>query len=183
MASQRDLKDDVLFLGATIALLVGIGMLLETTGALHLPGWGLPVLVLAVAGVSLWLCVVRGRSAVFLGTGVGLGLSGFVLLGSALGLGIKTTWPLIMVSIGIGLFAYGTRRYRGPRITFVIPSIVIVLLGLFFSLFSFHVLTVTLAVFVSMWWPLLFIFGGISMFLAWSLRSRKEHAKRRLDES
>ena len=183
MASSRDLKDDALFLGAVLALLVGIGLLLETTGALHLPGWGLPVLVMGAAGVSLWLCVVRGRSAVFLGTGVALGLSGFILLGSALGQGVARTWPLIMASAGVGLFSYGARRYRGMRISFVVPSFVIVLLGLFFALFSFHILTIGLAVFVSTWWPLLFIIGGISMFLAWSLRSRREHAKGRLDES
>ena len=183
MASSRDLKDDALFLGATLTLLVGIGLLLETTGALHLPGWGFPVLVLAAAGISLWLCIVRGRSAVFLGTGVGLGLSGFVLLATAFGQGISHTWPLIMVSIGVGLFAYGARRYRGMRISFVVPSFVIVILGFFFSLFSFHIVTVSLAVFVSIWWPVLFIIGGISMFLAWSLRSRRERAKRRLDES
>lgn len=183
MASSRDLKDDALFLGATLAILVGIGLLLETTGTLHLPGWGLPVFVLAAAGISLWLCVVRGRSAIFLGAGVALALSGFVLLGTALGQGIAHTWPLIMASIGVGLFSYGARRYRGMRISFVVPSLVIICLGLFFALFSFHVLTVSLAVFVSMWWPVLFIIGGISMFLAWSLRSRRERAKRRLDES
>ncbi len=183
MASSRDLKDDALFLGATLALLVGIGLLLETTGALHLPGWGFPVLVLAAAGVSLWLCVVRGRSAIFLGAGVSLALSGFVLLASALGQGIAHTWPLIMASLGVGLFSYGARRFRGMRISFVVPSLVIVCLGLFFALLSFHILTVSLAVFVSIWWPVLFIIGGISMFLAWSLRSRGEHEKRRLDES
>ncbi|HUX38850.1 MAG TPA: hypothetical protein VMV44_13200 [Rectinemataceae bacterium] len=182
MASSRDLKDDALFLGALLALLVGTGLLLETTGTLHLPHWGLPVLVLAAAGVSLWLFIVRGRSAVFLGTGVALALSGIVLLVSALGVGISRSWPLVMASLGLGLLAYGSRRLRGLKAAIAVPSLGIVLLALFFALFSFRVVTVSLAVFVSQWWPLLFIIGGISMFLAWSLRSRRDRAKRRLGE-
>ena len=183
MGSSRDLKDDALFLGALFALLVGIGLLFETTGTLHMPEWGLPVMVLAAAGILLWLCVVRGYSAVFLGTGIALALSALSLFIYALGPGIVHSWPLIMASAGIGLFSYGLRRFKSFRPAIAVPATIIIILALFFSLFSFHVVTVSLAVFVSEWWPLLFIIGGISMFLAWSLRSRRERAKRRLEDS
>jgi len=183
MGSSRNLKDDALFLGALFALLAGVALLMETTGTLHLPHWGLPVVVLAAAGISLWLCVARGRSALFLGAGIALALSGVVLLVSALGVGLARLWPLIMASVGIGLLAYGVKRFHGLRTAISVPSFVIVFLAFFFALFSFHLVTVRLSVFVSEWWPLLFIIGGISMFLAWSLRSRRGRAKRRLDES
>lgn len=183
MASSRDLKDDALFLGALVALLLGLGLLFETTGLLRLPEWGLPIALLALAGIFLWLCMVRGRSGIFLGAGVSLGLAGLVFLAAAMGAGIARLWPFLMASAGFGLLAYGARRFSGPRAGIVVPSASLILLALFFSLFSLHILTVSLAAFVAAWWPLLFIIGGISMFLAWSFRTRRERAKRRLDES
>jgi len=180
MSSLRDIKDDALFLGALIAVLGGTGLLLETTGAMPLPEWAGPLLVMAIGGLLLYLAIVRKRSEIFFGAGVFFALSGLVLFLTVGGLGIARSWPLLMTSAGIGWFAYGQWRFGHPRIIGIVPSVIFICLGLFFALFSFHIVTMRIAAFIAMWWPLFLIIGGIALFIAYSLRVRRGSGRRRV---
>jgi len=180
MNSRRNLKDDALFLGALAAVLVGIGLLFETTGVLRSAQWAGPLLVLAVGGILFYLALVQGRSGVFFGAGMFFILSSPVLLLAASGAGIAKTWPLLMVAAGVGWSAYGFWRWKRPRVNFLVPSAIIVTLGLFFALFSFGIIKTRLSTFISDWWPLVFILGGVALFVAWSFRARRAKGRRRI---
>jgi len=180
MRSSPTHRDDALFLSALVAVLVGTGLLLETTGLMSPGGWAGPLVVMASGGLLLYLAVVQGRSGLFLGAGTFLCLLGIILLLRGWNLHLGNSWPLLMTSAGISWLAYGFWTSRRIRLGFLVPSVAIVVLSLFFALFSFHVVTMRLGTFVKMWWPLLLIIGGIALFVAWSLKPRRGKGRRRV---
>jgi hypothetical protein len=179
MRASPTKRDDALFLSALVAVLVGTGLLLETTGFMLPVEWAGPLVVMASGGVLLYFALVQGRTGIFLGAGAFLVLSGLVFLFVGSGWGLGRTWPLLMTSAGLSWLAYGFWTFGRLRINFLVPSVIIVVLSLFFALFSFRIVTVRLTSFIAMWWPLLLIMGGIALFVAWSLRAGRAKGRRR----
>jgi hypothetical protein len=74
-------------------------------------------------------------------------------------------WPLLSIFSGIALFPSGWHRYGAFHIRYVVPSAAFVILGSVLLVFSLDLVSFSLAQFVSNWWPLLVVLGGLILIL------------------
>jgi len=173
MKKRRQRSDDVLFISALAAVLLGVAFLLYTThtfvGVPH--AW--PVVVMAAGGALLYFALVRGASFYFLFGGFLFVLEGaFFLAAVLLDWKLAEAWPLGMAIAGAtGLLSGLVARKRlGPLLA--VPSISFACLGIIFSAFSFGLIRINFRSFIEVWWPSLLIAGGISLFVAYGLSRR-----------
>jgi hypothetical protein len=178
MNKRRPRSDDVLFLSALAALLLGIALLLYTTGTFDgvLRAW--PFLVMAAGGVLFYLALVRGSSYYFLFVGIALVLEGvFILVSIILGWKLTKAWPLGMAIVGLSGLVAARIAKKKLKIAFSVSSFSFIFLGLAFAVFSFGLARIGFKSFIVVWWPTLIIAGGISLFVVYGL-SRRETYKR-----
>jgi hypothetical protein len=180
MNKRRSRSDDVLFISALTAILLGVALLLYTTGNFDaaLAAW--PVLVMAVGGGFLYIALVRGASFYFLFGGILFVLEGAFLLVSLLaGWNLAASWPLSMILAGIAGVISGLSAKKRFKAFFAVPSFGFIALGFLFSLFSFGFVQMKFRSFVAIWWPSLLIAGGISLFVAYGISRRSSSSSER----
>jgi len=178
MNKRRPRSDDVLFISALSALLLGVALLLYTTGTFGGTGRPWPFLIMAAGGFLLYLALVREFSFSILFVGIIFVLEGaLVLVSILLEWKLIKAWPLGMALVGFAGVISSLIAKRKMRASFSVPSIGFVFLGLTFSAFSFGFMGVSFKSFIVIWWPTLLIAGGISLFVAYGL-SRKRSPKR-----
>lgn len=169
MSSRKPRLDVILFLSAFATVILGIGLLLHTTGLVRsiLPPW--PMVLFALGGLSLCLAFARSRgSAVAFGGGLYFIFMGvIILLASLAGWRVRNFWPFFMLAAGLSLLMSGIRTYRKAKASYIIPSLGFTFLGLFFSLFSFSIVSIGFGAFIRAWWPSIFIAAGIVLFVAY----------------
>jgi len=168
MSSRQSRRDDALVISALMAILVGIGLLLHTTGIAHglHPLW--PLIILAAGAVLIYVDVMRRASTVLLSGGLFFLFAGGILLaGSLAGWHFRMLWPLLMAVVGLDWLVVGLWRHKRLRAAFAVPAFGFFGLGLFFSLFSFRIIKVSLGHFISEWWPSLLIAGGVVLLLVY----------------
>lgn len=174
MENRKPRSDDVLFISALAAVLIGIGLLLRTTRPLegHISIW--PVLVMAAGGVLLYLSLVRNASIYILFGGMLFALEGaFFQVMVLASWRLSQAWPLVMAVAGAAGLATGFVRKQGRSAIYLVPSIGFLGLGLFFALFSFEWIQADLSDFIAAWWPTVFIVGGVCLFVAYGLARRR----------
>ena len=173
MRQRRSKSDDVLFISALAAVLIGIILLLVTTHAFSGAFMIWPVLVMAAGGALLYPALVRHASPAFLFGGISFVLEGaFFLVVAISSLEMRRAWPIVIVIAGISGMAAGYLAWRRPRPSYLVPSLSFLFLGLVFSLFSFHIVDMSLRDFIVSWWPSILILGGILLFAAYGLKDR-----------
>ncbi len=173
MSKRRARSDDVLFISALAAVLVGIALLLATTHAFPGAYRAWPLVVMAAGGALLYAALVRRSSPAFLFGGIAFVLEGaFLLAAVLLGLGLGRAWPLAMVVGGIAGLVGGFAAWRRAKPSFVVTSICFIFLGSIFSLFSFGLVRQGFRQFIAAWWPSFLILGGILLFAAYGLLGR-----------
>jgi hypothetical protein len=173
MNQRRSRSDDILFISALVAILLGVIFLLYTTkafsGALH--AW--PILIIAAGGVSLYVSIVRKASFYFLFIGLLFAVEGvFLLVSVILEWPIARIWPLCMVLAGAAGTVSGLMAQKRIKAFYVVPSFGFIFLGLAFALFSFGLVRVRFISFIAVWWPCLLIAGGIALFFAYGVSRR-----------
>lgn len=175
MRKRHGRSDDVLFISALAAVLLGIALLLLTTHALEGAYRAWPLLVIAVGGVLLYVALVRRSSPAFLFGGIAFVLEGSFFLASVLlDLRLGKAWPLAMVTGGTAGIIAGFATWRRPKPSFIVPSLCFILLGAIFSLFSFGLIRQSFRQFIVEWWPSLLILGGFILFAAYGFLGREE---------
>ncbi len=180
MNRRRLRSDDILFISAIAAFLLGVAFLLYTTGTFVGAPRYWPILVMAVGGILLYLPLVRGASFTFFFGGLLFVLEGaFFLASMLLGWKLAKSWPLGMAIAGISGLISGLAAQKRLKAFYAVPSIGFAVLGLFFCLFSFGLAKVNFSRFIAVWWPTLFIAGGISLFVAYGI---SRHAPARVPE-
>jgi hypothetical protein len=173
MSKRRPRSDDILFISAIAAVLLGVAFLLYTTGAFVSAPRAWPILVMAVGGLLLYFALVRGASPTFLFGGTLFVLEGaFALASLLLEWKLSKSWPLGMGLAGLAGLVSGFVAKRRLRAFYAVPSIGFAVLGGLFSLFSFGLAGVNLRSFIAVWWPTLLIAGGISLFVAYGISRR-----------
>jgi hypothetical protein len=178
MNKRRPRSDDVLFISALVALLLGVAFLLYTTGTFNGAFFAWPLLVVAAGGMLLYLALVRGSSNSFLFVGIVFVSEGaFLLVSIILGWRLVKAWPLGMAIAGFSGLITGLAAKRKMKVAFAVPSFSFVFLGLAFAIFSFGWAGIGFKSFIIVWWPTLLIVGGISLFVAYGL-SRRSFLKR-----
>lgn len=180
MSPSRSRNDDLLFIGALAAVLVGIGLLLETTGIAPEAARFWPLLVLAAGGLLLYLAIVRRFSDPFFFAGILFSLVGLLMIAGAFaGWTFARAWPLLMVAAGLSWLASGLRRFRRAKPQSAVPALIFVFLGSFFGLFSFGLVRVGFRQFMSEWWPTVLIAGGAALFVAYGASGPRRGRKGR----
>lgn len=69
-----------------------------------------------------------------------LGLYQFLLMNEVIPFSLKETWPIIGVISSLCLLVSGVYRYRKMKILYIVPSFILLLMSLWYSLFSFKVI-------------------------------------------
>jgi hypothetical protein len=95
-------------------------------------------------------------------------LIGLVLFLTALKivpLTISRLWPLLSVFAGLSLLPAGWRHYHAFRYSYIIPSVVFVVLGCVLLIFSLKIVAFSFKEFIINWWPLLLLLTGIILVL------------------
>lgn len=173
MNPRRTRSDDVLFLSAVMAILLGVALLLYTTQVLAGASNFWPLLVMAAGGVFLYLALVRGASFSFLFVGILFVLEGaFILVSILSGWRMVKAWPLGMAIAGLAWLASGLASKPKFKISTLVPSLCFIFLGLVFAAFSFGWVQGGFPGFIAVWWPCLLIVGGILLFVAYGLSRR-----------
>jgi hypothetical protein len=156
-------KQHILLFLALFLLVAGLGLVLATSGYIS---WGSAISGMAAVIVGIVLNMLtfwrKGRTGWFF-VGFMLVFCGiFYLIVSIGGAGMNfyRLWPFFMVFSGFSLLPVGYFRNRRMKMSFFVPSMCIVFLGGFFLLFSLRVVTLSLRVFVTRLWPIIFLAAG-----------------------
>lgn len=160
-------------------VVIGIGLLLLTTGVVSLGALAFPILLVAVGFVFLVRSFSPGRGASNTFVGTAVGLTGLLLLireSVQPHIDLIRIWPLFMAVGGVSMVTYGFKSRGMHGTSFVVPGVVIILLSGIFLLFSLDVIDQSLATIVVQYWPILIISIGIVML--WPA-GRGDESKRR----
>ncbi len=82
----------------------------------------------------------------------------------------KQLWPVLVIGFGICFFSAGLISRRKFYAFFTIPSVILILLGIVFLLFSFDIITVSFTQFAARWWPVLLIIAGLALVIVFYRR-------------
>jgi len=179
MRQRRHGSGEILFISALAAVLLGVGLLLYTTGAVPEGDRLWPVLVMAVGGALIYFVLVRGASDYFFFGGILFVLTGLLsIVSNLVGWTLREAWPLVMIASGATGLLTGLRRWRRMRPGFTTTSICFLFLGIVFSAFSFKFVGISLKRFVASWWPSLLIAGGLALFAAYGYSRRAALGRR-----
>jgi hypothetical protein len=179
MKKRRPRSDDVLFISAFAAVLLGVAFLLYTTRTIVGVPHAWPILLLAAGGILLYFALVRGASFSFFFGGLLFLLEGaFFLVSVLLDWKLVKSWPLAMSLAGIAGLCSGLAAKKRLRAFFAVPSIGFAALGLGFAAFSLGVVKITFSNFIAVWWPSLLILGGLSLFIAYGFSRRARSTDR-----
>ncbi len=86
--------------------------------------------------------------------------------------GLKTWWPLIGIIAGICLLISGQFKYKKFRLGIVIPSLVLIIIDIWFSLFSFKIIKVSFSFVVVALGPLFMGLLVLMIFAFYFLQKR-----------
>jgi hypothetical protein len=173
MKRRRPRSDDVLFISALAAVLLGIGLLLYTTRILEGASGAWSILVMAAGGVLVYFALARGSSIYILFGGMLFALEGaFIMISSLAGWRPAQSWPLAMAAVGAAELSVGAFRAEARKVRYLVPSLGFLGLGAFFALFSFKWIRADFSEFIAAWWPTAIIIGGVCLFAAYGASRR-----------
>ena len=72
---------------------------------------------------------------------------------------------MLSIFSGIALFPAGWSSYGAPKVNYVVSSVAFVILGAVLMVFSFDLVSLSLAQFVRSWWHLLLVLAGFTLVL------------------
>jgi hypothetical protein len=169
--------------------LLGLGIASVTAGTLLFIGafarfeFGYPVVFPAALLILCALGLYRVLSRRMKSWVVFLSLYGFLTsllfllaLGKIISFSFREFWPIFTLFCGICLIAAG--YYGAKRLTFsyLVPAILLTVLGVFFFLFSTDIIQVTFSSFVAKWLPVGLILTGIVLMVLFFARSAIQRA-------
>lgn len=82
---------------------------------------------------------------------------------------LRDYWPLFVIAAGLGLSLSGWFSYHRLNAGYLVPSLAFILLGCIFLIFSFGFSSMSFRMFISRWWPTLFLAAGIILFVLYFL--------------
>ncbi|MBO5123681.1 MAG: hypothetical protein J6C11_00990 [Spirochaetaceae bacterium] len=165
-----------LLLGTGIAfVLLGIFLLGILSSDIEIHSIGIYHLAfVALGGVLLFLAIVKVRRKSVMFAGLFLVLTGLLLFfirTKHIPYTLDALWPLVVVIGGVSLLVSSLFVHRRIRISQVIPSVSLLLLGGCCLLFSLHIIQQPFLQFAGRWWPVLLIAAGfclVILFFIWN---------------
>lgn len=168
-----------LLLGTGIAfVLLGIFLLGILSSDIEIHAIGIYHLAfVALGGVLLFLAIVKVRRKSVMFAGLFLVLTGLLLFfirTNHIPYTLDALWPLVVIIGGFSLLVSGLYVQRGVKVSQVIPSISLILLGGGCLLFSLDIVQQPFLQLASRWWPVLLIVAGaclVVLFFIWNKQS------------
>jgi hypothetical protein len=161
----------LLFSLAVVSVAVGVGLLLITTDRVRgeLITW--PLLFMISGSLSAYFAIVARWKAKFIFLALMVASSAFIRFIALLaGIQVVDYWPLHVIAAGLCYMPANRIRYKKIRPGAVVISASFVLLGLFFSIFSFGFSSMSFRTFITRWWPALFIASGLVLLIIWFIQ-------------
>jgi hypothetical protein len=165
--SRRTIARVVFFVGL-ILMFLGTAFLLGSltgTSRVSVAASFLFVILGSICAVMAIQLSKRGVYLFFAAFFFQVGFFLFLLALEIFPLSFSESWPLLSVFAGLSLFPAGWRRFGAFHTSYVVPSIVFVLLGLALLVFSFDLVSFSFRQFMLDWWPLLVVLAGLVLVL------------------
>ncbi|MBP5358622.1 MAG: hypothetical protein J6Y69_05490 [Treponema sp.] len=83
---------------------------------------------------------------------------------------MRQMWPVLVSAAGIALVPAGLYKLKRMKSIYLFPAILLILLGVFFSLFSFRILNGSLSLFMHQWWPILIVITGVILVVLYFIQ-------------
>ena len=150
-------------------LLIGSLLLLWQLGFLPSLGNLRSIPFLLIGLFILYLVIIKGMSPKYLLAGMFITLIStfFLLLDTVLPIkSLSKIWPVFMFITGISILPYSFfKKTRRARIAIITPALTIILLSIFFFMFSLGILNDSFIDVALTWWPILIVITGSSFIL------------------
>lgn len=133
-----------------------------------------PVFLLIV-GITVAILTLNTKSAyqLFIGGFLAFaGLMSLLLMKNIVSGNLKQWWPIYAVAGGVILFGAGFYKYRKLDFGYVIPAIVLEIVGLWLLLFSFKVVTIPFKTFIICFGPLLLVMLCVLLFVVFLVQKK-----------
>ncbi|MDR1785065.1 MAG: hypothetical protein LBR23_01180 [Spirochaetaceae bacterium] len=133
-----------------------------------------PAALVILCGIVLYRALTRRSKSYVVFLGLFGFMSGLLLLTSEAKIlpnGLGAFWPLFVFFSGICLIGSGFYGKRRLGISYMIPAVLLIILGMVFLLFSTNTIQETLASFAARWLPLGLILSGIVLVALFFSRS------------
>lgn len=146
------------------SIVAGVFLLFWTLGIMPAAELFWPVLAIVI-GLLMLRSVLFGNgreSYAFSGLFLTLGGTLVLLMNTTLSrFALERIWPVFMTITGLSLAAYALRKAPVHRLPLLIPACTIIVLSLVFLVFSLELVDADFILFVSAWWPTIFVLAGV----------------------
>ena len=133
-----------------------------------------PMTILVASSATLYRAFTRRSKSltVFLGLYGFLASLLFLLAGTGIfSFNLTEFWPLLVLLCGVCLIVSGFYGKKRLTISYMIPALFLIVLGVFFLLFSTDIIQMTLSSFMAKWFPMGLILTGIVLVILFFFRS------------
>ncbi len=93
---------------------------------------------------------------------------------------VKEAWPIYGVTAGLALFISGYIKYKSVKFGYGIPSVVLFGMGIWYSLFSMHIIKMSFGTVVATLGP--FFMGSVALFLVLFFLLQQKHKELVLED-
>lgn len=157
----------VLALGV-VCLLAGVLFFTRVAGQFnaHVEFWTVALTV--VGAVVFYISLVKFNYALLFFCGLYSVLAGFFFMIVTSGLvspGAEGLWPFSIVLAGVSTLLTGIAKDRRIRVQYLFPSLLLILMGLYFLLFSLDLISMSFRRWISIFWPLFPVALGIGLII------------------
>ncbi len=171
MAERKIMTFHMLFSLAVVSVVLGTGLLVITTEQVRGILVYRPLVLVTLGALFSYFAIVFRFKAKLVFLGFLLTSASIIrFTGTVLAIGSSRYWPLYVMAAGLSFLPAYYMRNGKLKAGSVVISSAFVLLGLFFSIFSFGFSSMRFRTFLSRWWPALFIASGVILLLVWLIQ-------------
>lgn len=177
-----------------LKILLAVGLVLVLAGILFLFMFSfdanvkktvfVPLLIVILSACLLYYSLVNSKGGGIFSLSLFLFASGLFFLLQDLEiiyLSLSEGWPVLVIAGGLSIFLGGLRTTK-PKLCYLVPAIIIILLGFGFLLFSTDVIALPFMAFLGRWWPLFFVVSGLVLVVLFFLWKNNNPFKASADE-
>ncbi|MBO5235764.1 MAG: hypothetical protein J6B32_01450 [Spirochaetaceae bacterium] len=147
----------------------------------------MPLLIVGLSACLLYYSLVNSKGGGIFSLSLFLFASGLFFLLQDLELisyTLSEGWPILVIIGGVSILLGGLRTKK-RRFCYLIPAIIIIILGFGFLLFSTDVIALPFIAFLGRWWPLFFVVGVLGLvvlFFLWKNNNPFKDSAEDLDD-
>lgn len=140
----------------------------------------IPIVIILAGAFFLFLYYTRKKlvRTAFLGYFLtSSGIFSLIVCFRDFSLSIGNLWPFFVLFCGLSFLVASLQVHRRFTISAVVPSVVLVGLGIMLLCFSLDIITIPFRVFVAKWWPVFIVLLGIALIIIYAYMQRSDAAE------